>query len=146
MRPVPIAPPGMLLPEPRAINGVPVSRAQRTRSERSSASTGTATPIGMSRAMPAASEYTARASSSVLKTPRKPGGVAVTCGRTGTPGARSDPARRDRRRNGDERPEQSIRTTPAAGLTSLEPIEQLLERELGTRENPVMLAARASDA
>ena len=55
MIPSPIAPPGMLLPEPRAISGSARSFAQRVRRERSSTSRGTATAIGTLRAMPAAS-------------------------------------------------------------------------------------------
>ena len=65
MMPSPIAPPGMLLPDPRGISGSSVAAAQRTSAARSSASSGTATARGRMRAMPAASEYTASASSSV---------------------------------------------------------------------------------
>ena len=52
------------------------SAAQRTSAHTSSASTGTATPRGMTRAMPAASLYTARASASTRNAPRNSGGGA----------------------------------------------------------------------
>jgi len=72
--PGPMAPPGMLLPDPRGTSDSDCSRAQRTSVTTSSASTGTATARGMIRPMPAASEYAARASMSSRKTPRKPSG------------------------------------------------------------------------
>src|SRR5580704_17487501 len=68
--PAPTAPPDMLLPEPRGISGVPVSWDQRARTMTSAASTGTAIAIGVARAMPAASAYTALAPRSSRKTPR----------------------------------------------------------------------------
>jgi len=67
----------MLLPEPRAMSGVAEDDAHRTSVERSSASDGTATARGIARPMPAASEYTARASSSARKTPRNPIGGTI---------------------------------------------------------------------
>ena len=55
MIPSPIAPPAMLLPDPRGTSGVRVSAAQRTSVRTSSASAGTATPSGRIRSIPAAS-------------------------------------------------------------------------------------------
>ena len=59
--------------ERRARVSPPSGRARRGRRRRR----GTATARGMTRAMPAASEYTARASSSMRKTPRNSGGRIV---------------------------------------------------------------------
>ena len=56
MTPGPIAPPPMLVPDPRGVMGTPRARAQRTIATTSSASTGTATARGMIRPIPAASE------------------------------------------------------------------------------------------
>jgi hypothetical protein len=54
--PVPIAPPDMLLPDPRGTRVVLVCAAHFTRAATSSASTGTATAEGIARPIPAASE------------------------------------------------------------------------------------------
>jgi hypothetical protein len=51
-----MAPPGMLLPDPRGISGVRDDDAQRTSVDKSSGSAGTATARGITRAIPAASE------------------------------------------------------------------------------------------
>ena len=54
--PAPIAPPDMLLPDPRGMSGVPVVAAHTTSGTTSFASTGTATAEGIARPIPAASE------------------------------------------------------------------------------------------
>ena len=69
MTPSPTAPPAMEVPEPRAINGCCVAFAQRTSVTTAWVVSGTATARGHSRATPAASLYTARASSSLRKLP-----------------------------------------------------------------------------
>src|SRR5215207_8615727 len=76
--PSPMAPPDMLLPDPRGMSGVAVSDAQRTSSAASSGSTGTATARGMMRAIPAASLKTARAGRSSRNVPRNPADAGVS--------------------------------------------------------------------
>lgn len=56
MTPGPIAPPAMLVPDPRGVMGTPRDRAQRTIATTSPASKGTATARGIMRPIPAASE------------------------------------------------------------------------------------------
>ena len=73
--PSPIAPPAMPLPDPRGTIANPWSRAHLTITATSLSFRGTAIARGCIRAIPAASEYTARASSSVLKSPEKPAGA-----------------------------------------------------------------------
>lgn len=75
--PLPIAAPGILLPDPRSVRGTDAVAAQRSSVTTSSTSTGTATACGMMRPMPAASEYTARATASILKSPRNPAGAVI---------------------------------------------------------------------
>jgi hypothetical protein len=56
MIPFPMAPPAMLLPDPRGISFIPDCDAHFTSETTSSASTGTATALGIARVIPAASE------------------------------------------------------------------------------------------
>src|SRR5262249_53027843 len=122
--PAPIAPPGMLLPEPRAMRAISRSRAHRTNRDRSSASSGTATAAGTLRPSAAASAYTPRGSSSVRKPPRNPPGAFVMGLPVRSTGVKLDPARRNRRGRGDDRAEQRVGSTPS-GFGTLQTVEQL---------------------
>ena len=72
MTPFPMAPPGMLLPDARGTMATRLSPAHRTSATTSSALAGTATACGITRLMPAASAYTARAATSSRNMPRNP--------------------------------------------------------------------------
>jgi hypothetical protein len=75
MTPGPIAPPPMLVPDPRGTSEIDLSPAHFTRVTTSSASSGTATAAGTILPIPAASEYTALARASDRYAPRNPAGA-----------------------------------------------------------------------